>query len=133
LRYRIGSLALGVALALSTTLLALAQAEDDASPTDDAVDTTLVAPATDATLVLHVLEPAEQEVEVPLTTTELTLRGTTVAGAVVSIDGDLVEVDAEGGFSGLTPLEEGANAIDVVASDAQGNQVTTTLVVVRGD
>ena len=121
------------------TLVALAQADDDARPTDDAVDTTLVvAPAADEpsvapTLLLELVEPAELDVEVPLSTDNLTIRGVTLAGAVVSIDGDLVDVDDQGSFVGVTALSEGANEIDVVVSDAQGNQVSTTLVAVRGD
>jgi hypothetical protein len=138
LRYPLGSLLLGVALALSTTLVALAQADDDAPPTDDSVGTLVVAPETDQpapppTVFLQLTEPAEQDVEVGSSTTELTVRGVTLAGAVVSIDGDLVDVDDQGGFVGVTPLDEGANEIEVVTSDGQGNQVSTTLVVVRGD
>ena len=139
MRYRLCSLLLGLALAVSMTLVALAQADDDARPTDDAVDTTLVvAPAADEpsvapTLFLELVEPAELDVEVPLSTDNLTIRGVTLAGAVVSIDGDLVDVDDQGSFVGVTALEEGANEIDVVVSDAQGNQVSTTLVAVRGD
>jgi hypothetical protein len=139
MRYRLCSLLLGLALAVSMTLVALAQADDDARPTDDAVDTTLVvAPAADEpsvapTLLLELVEPAELDVEVPLSTDNLTIRGVTLAGAVVSIDGDLVDVDDQGSFVGVTALSEGANEIDVVVSDAQGNQVSTTLVAVRGD
>ena len=139
MRYRLCSLLLGLALAVSMTLVALAQADDDARPTDDAVDTTLVvAPAADEpsvapTLFLELVEPAELDVEVPLSTDNLTIRGVTLAGAVVSIDGDLVDVDDQGSFVGVTALDEGANEIDVVVSDAQGNQVSTTLVAVRGD
>jgi Glucodextranase, domain B len=137
LRYPFGSILLGLALALATTLIALAQADDDAAPpTDDAVDTTVIAPAADQTpptLFLQLTEPVEQDVEVALSTEELTVRGVTLAGAIVSIDGDLVDVDDQGGFVGVTPLDEGANEIEVVASDDQGNQVSTTLFVVRGD
>jgi hypothetical protein len=137
-RFPLGTLLLGLVLALSTTLVALAQADDDLGPTDDAVDTTMVAPAADqppaaATLFLQLIEPAEQDVEVDSNTTELTVHGVTLAGAVVSIDGDLVDVDDEGGFVGVTPLDEGANEIEVVASDDQGNELSTTIVVVRGD
>jgi hypothetical protein len=78
--------------------------------------------------------PTDLDVEVPLETAELTVQGLTAPGAVVSVDGDLadVDVDARGNFVDVAALTEGANAIDVVASDDQGNQVTPTLYVVRG-
>jgi len=84
-------------------------------------------------LFLQLVDPAEEDVEVPFGTAQLTVRGVTLPGAVVSVDGDLAVADDQGGFVDLIPLDEGANEIEVVASDGQGNQVTTTLFVVRGD
>ena len=145
-----GSALVSVALALSMSTAALAQADDDTATPDDAaivdttgstdsspaVDVSMDAPANDASvapaLFLQLVDPADEDVEVPLETTELTLRGITVPGAVVSVDGDLVDTDDQGNFTAVTALDEGANDIDVVVSDAQGNQQTTTLFVVRG-
>ena len=39
----------------------------------------------------------------------------------------------QGGFTGVTALDEGANEIEVVASDDQGNQVNLTIFVTRGE
>ena len=139
MHFRIGSVILGLALAVSMTAVALAQADDDTPAADDAapVDTTAVAPVADQSvppmLFLHLADPAEEDVEVTLGTAQLTVRGVTLPGAVVSVDGNLADVDDQGGFVGLSPIDEGANEIEVVASDGQGNQVTRTLFVVRSD
>ena len=139
MRFRIGSVVVGLALAVSMTAVALSQADGDIPAVDDAapVDTPAVAQVTDQSdppmLFLQLAEPAEEDVEVPLGTTQLTVRGVTLPGAVVSLDGDLANIDDQGGFVGLIPLDEGAKDIEVVASDGQGNQVTTTLFVVRGE
>ena len=139
MRFRIGSAVVALALAVSMTAAALAQADDDTPAADDSMpaDTTVAAPGTNQNappmLFLQLVDPAEEDVEVPLGTAQLTVRGVTLPGAVVSVDGDLADIDDQGGFVGLTPpLDEGANEIEVVASDGQGNQVTTTLFVVRG-
>ena len=84
-------------------------------------------------LFVRVVDPIEDDIEVPLATTTLVITGVTLSDAVVSVDGDLVDVDDQGGFVAVAQLDEGANEIDIVASDADGNQVTTTLFVVRGD
>jgi hypothetical protein len=148
---------LGLAVAVTVTAsLALAQA-DDGTPTSDnssavdspaaaADDTTppisvdIAPPATDQSTVapipalfVQLVDPADLDVLVPLTTDQLTVHGLTLPGAVVSIDGDLVDIDDQGNFVGVTPLDEGVNDIEVVASDAQGNQTSTILYVVRGE
>jgi hypothetical protein len=137
--YRIGSALVGLALAVSMSAMALAQADEGSSAAADAVpaDTAVTAPAADATigptLFLQLTDPAEQDVEVPLAVTHLTVRGITLAGAVVSVDGDLVDTDDQGGFIDLIALDAGASEIEVVTSDGQGNQVTMTVFVVRGE
>ena len=59
----------------------------------------------------------------------VTLRGQTLAGADVSINGDLVNVDVNGNFSIQAALEEGANVFDIIATDEAGNEATEELVV----
>jgi hypothetical protein len=140
MRFRIASAMAALALAVSMTAVALAQA-DDGPPTGQdtiAVDTAVAAPTTDQpgvapTLFLTLVNPVEQDVEVPLDTTQLTIQGMTLPGAVVSLDGDLVDSDDQGNFVGVTALDEGANEIEVVASDDQGNQVNTSIFVTRGE
>jgi hypothetical protein len=139
MRFRFGSTLVAMALVVSMTTIALAQADDGTTPTDDpaATETLVAAPTVDQpsvarTLFLTLATPVDQDVEVPLETTQLTIQGTTLPGAVVSIDGDLVDTDNQGGFTGVTALEEGANEIEVVASDDQGNQANITIFVTRG-
>ncbi len=102
--FRILSAVVGLALAVSMTAVALAQADDDTAVADDAVpvDTTLAAPVADPgappMLFLQLVDPAEEDVEVPLGTAQQTVRGVTLPGAMVSIDGDLADIGDQGGF-----------------------------------
>ena len=132
------------------TSVALAQSAGDAADADASADVVVIVPdlvqpgATTPvpdqdqapfaqSLFLRLVDPAEQDVEVPLDTAQLIVQGVTLPGAVVSVDGDLVDTDDQGSFIATTALDEGANEIDVVASDADGNQISTTLFVVRGE
>ena len=85
------------------------------------------------TLFLQVTNPVDQDAEVPLETARLMITGVTLPGSVVSVSGDLADVDDQGNFSDSAALDEGANEIEMVSSDNQGNQVTTTLFLVRGE
>ena len=51
----------------------------------------------------------------------MTIRGQALAGAVVSINGELVELDENGSFSLRVDLEEGANFFEILATDEDGN------------
>ena len=119
MHFRIGSTLVALALVVSMTGVALAQADDGSAPVDDAVpaDTpgaapTVNQPSVAPTLFLTLVNPVEQDVEVPLETAQLTIKGMTLPGAVVSIDGDLVDTDDQGGFTGVTALDEGAHWYD---------------------
>jgi hypothetical protein len=139
MRYRIGCVLIGLALVASATATALAQVDEDGAALDGSLasDTATALPvagqSVSTTLFLRVVDPTEEDLEVPLSTSTLAITGVTLGDAVVSVDGDLVDVDDQGGFVAVAQLEEGANEIEVVASDGEGNQVTTTLFVVRGD
>jgi hypothetical protein len=139
MRYRVGPALLALALAVSMTAVALAQADDDTSTPDGTapVETTVIPPIPDQpaalTFFLQVTDPVEQDVEVPLETARLTVTGATLPGAVVSVAGDFASTDDQGNFVVSAELEQGANELEVVASDSQGNQLTTTLFVVRGE
>jgi hypothetical protein len=140
MRFRLGSALLGLALAVSMTAVALAQADDDPATPDDTApaEAAMTAPVPDAqtaapTLFLRVLDPTEDDVEVPLETADVTVRGMTLPGTVVTINGELADVDDLGNFVGVSPLDEGANEIEVIASDSEGNSVSRALFVSRGD
>ncbi|MFP6634302.1 MAG: hypothetical protein VCB79_00075, partial [Dehalococcoidia bacterium] len=47
--------------------------------------------------------------------------GVTRPDAVVAINGEPVDVNASGIFSGLSELEEGANLVEIIATDIDGN------------
>ena len=57
-------------------------------------------------------------------------RGQTSPDAIVSINGVIVPVDENGRFEVPLKLDPGPNAIEVVASDLDGNQVSTVLAIV---
>jgi len=128
-------LLVAVALAVSMVSGALAQADDDTPLAEDVppVDTSLAAPSGAPTLFLSLADPFEQDVEVPLDTAQLMIQGTTLPGAVVSIDGNLADMDDQGNVGGVVVLDQGANEIDVVASDDQGNQINTSVFITRGE
>src|SRR6266536_5830288 len=103
MRIRIGSALVALALAIAMTAVAQAQADDDTPPTDSITpaDSTLGTPAIDQpsiapSLFLTLVNPMEPDVELPLETARLTIQGMTLPGAVVSIDGDLVDTDDQG-------------------------------------
>ena len=139
MRYRIGCVLIGLAMAALATASALAQVDQDPATADGslATDTATVLPVANQSvrpaLFLRVVDPIEDDLEVPLSMPALVIGGVTLSDAVVSVDGDLVDIDDQGGFVAVAQLDEGANQIDIVASDSDGNQVTTTLFVVRGD
>jgi len=81
---------------------------------------------TSAPLFLTILEPADESV-VELST--ITIRGKTLADAVVSVNGELTDVDSNGNFSLQVTLEEGPNVFDIIATDEDGNEVDAQLTV----
>ncbi len=60
----------------------------------------------------------------------VTARGRTSADAIVSINGVIVPVDADGYFEVQLSLVPGPNEINVVASDLEGNEESRLLAVV---
>ena len=80
MRFRMGSVLVGLALTVSTVSITMAQADDDTPSVEDVVptDTAIAAPVIQqpvvaATLFLTLANPAEQDIEVPLTTKEFRL------------------------------------------------------------
>ena len=76
---------------------------------------------------LTVTQPADNSI---INTDKVEVRGCTSPGAVVSVNGELVEVDEEGNFIMMVVLEEGPNIIEVIASDLEGNQESCLLVII---
>jgi len=80
-----------------------------------------------AALKLNVISPQD---EATVNVASIAVVGQTTAGAVVSVDGNLVDVDAAGKFQTALTLDEGPNIIEVVASDQTGNELDTILRVI---
>ena len=59
------------------------------------------------------------------------MSGVTSPDAVVSVNGVLVDVDAEGTFTIAISLKGGTNVIEVIASDFRGNQVSAILTIIH--
>jgi glucodextranase-like protein len=78
-------------------------------------------------LVLKVTTPQDESI---VNVASVDVAGTTIPGAVVSVNGQLADVDPSGKFRLTLALDEGPNVLEVVASDDSGNQVYTILTVI---
>ena len=78
-------------------------------------------------LFLEVVEPADESI---VEDTPLALVGRTTPDAVVSVQGETVDVGPDGQFVALVSLEPGPNVIEVVASDLTGQAETSVLAVI---
>lgn len=79
-------------------------------------------------LFLEMLSPVTDELFVTQSSYEFT--GRTTVDAVLSVNDTVLEVDEEGRFAFAMDLEEGPNVIEVVASNAQGEQFDEVLLVI---
>jgi hypothetical protein len=80
-----------------------------------------------AALPLTVIEPLNESV---VMSQPVMVRGTTNADAAVSVNGNMVPVDASGNFSTEVSPDVGPNFIEVVASDFRGNSSAVTIAVI---
>ena len=82
-------------------------------------------------LFLKVTSPQDQST---VSTANVTISGSTIPDAVVSISVDdsivIADVDQNGNFQAVVTLEEGPNFIEVDASDPPGNQVSASVSIV---
>ena len=131
---------IGLLVAMALIGAVFAQEAEEAPPDDTAPtgDSSIEAPVDASTmpsptLFVRVVDPADEDVEVPPYTASIALHGLTLPGAVLSVDGELIDVDEQGAFAVDVPLEEGANEIELVASDADGATAETTVRVLRGE
>lgn len=58
------------------------------------------------------------------------LRGLTAPDAIVSVNGVIVEVQADGSFELTLVLEVGPNIVEIVASDLDGNSINYSLAII---
>ena len=94
------------------------------SPADPMSEPTLV--PLPAALFLTVSSPENETV---VSTESITVSGMTTPDAVVSVNGEIIAVDALGGFSASVLLLEGPNLIEVVSSDLSA-QVSADIAVI---
>ena len=113
-------LALGLVI-LATLGVVLGVACSRNTSTNDATDDDLPA------LSLKVTQPQDL---VLVSKPTLEVEGVTAADAIVSVNGSLVDVSADGRFGTTFGLEQGPNFINVVASDCQGNGASKGLTVI---
>jgi hypothetical protein len=64
-----------------------------------------------------------------LTTGTITVKGQTLPGATISVNDQAGTADGQGNFSIPVSLDDGPNAIDVIAIDSNGNQGEALLMV----
>ena len=76
------------------------------------------------TLSLRILSPADGAV---VNTSIVEIVGEAPAGAVISIGDDILIVGEDGQFKHIVALEEGPNVIEILASDASGNEAFVLL------
>ena len=102
----------------SPTVTPVATSAPGVSPTPigTATPASIEAPAT---FFLEIVTPKDESV---VQEASVQVRGRTVPDAVVSVNGQPVEVDASGNFTAQVTLEKGPNAIEVISSDFRGNQ-----------
>ena len=80
-----------------------------------------------ASLFLEVTEPYDETI---VDTSPIRVSGSTSPEAAVSVNGELIEVDEQGNFAAMVELAEGPNAIEVIASDYEGNEKSCILAVI---
>lgn len=104
--------------------------EPTPTPTPEPAPTPVPTPTPAPTLVGFFLKVTEPKDESIVTSSVIPVSGTTSPDAVVSVNGEVVEVDERGNFSTMLTLEEGPNTIEVVATDFEGNKESTILAIV---
>ena len=127
----------GLVLAVLVALTVAACTGDEPTPTEAFEPTGTPRPTPNATaaptpaldeFVLQIVEPVAEET---LTTNPtLLVSGRTRVDAVVTVNDAFVDPDIDGIFSTELTLDEGPNIIEVVASIATGEELSTVLVVI---
>jgi hypothetical protein len=101
------------------------QAGTPSSPTQP-MEITAAAPEVSGNLWLQILSPQD---EAMVNSPQVEVVGSAPAGAVVSINEEIVLVPENGQFRAMVSLEEGLNLIEIIASDTSGNETSLLLIV----
>ena len=113
----------------SSTPTAVPQVASTVSATITARPTGAAArtPVTSEPLTLGVMEPEDG---IAVDSPEIQVIGKATGDVVVSVNGELADLDSGGRFEMTVTLEEGLNNIEVIASDSQGTEVRKTITAV---
>ena len=131
-----GAAALTLMLLLTLTIFTGGCAKEEAihTPTPTSVITptpTAKQTPTPTVLLLQITQPIDGA---QVSTSAVLVTGKTISGAVVSVSIDdtveIANVDQNGNFSVTVNLGEGPNLIEVIASDLQGNEKSSTIAVI---
>ncbi len=90
------------------------------------VTETSIPTVSSAVLWVKILSPLDGAV---VDTPQIEVLGSAPADTVITMDDQILIVGADGQFRASLSLDEGPNVIEIVASDAQGHEVTSTLTV----
>ena len=101
-----------------------------AAPAPSGATTPASDPASNIVLASFFLEVTEPQNETVVTMSPLPVQGQTTPDSVATVNGQVVEVDAQGQFMTQVMLEEGPNFIEVLASDFDGHQEGQVLTVI---
>ena len=88
--------------------------------------TVVTAPDTSGALWLRVLSPPDEAV---VNTPQVDIVGSAPAGAVLSVNDDILLVGDDQHFKTTISLDEGPNLIEIIASDNNGNETSIILAV----
>jgi len=96
-------------------------------PTMDIPPTpTVVSANTSGTLWLQVRSPQDEAV---INTPQVDVIGSAPAGAVVSVNDEILLIDDDQQFESTISLDEGPNLIEIIASDDNGNEISLLLTI----
>lgn len=84
------------------------------------------APANTAGFWLQVLSPLDEAI---VNTPQVDVNGSAPAGAVISINEEILIVDIDQQFKTTVSLDEGPNLVEIIASDENGNELSVLLTI----
>ena len=84
------------------------------------------APADTAGFWLQVLSPLDEAI---VNTPQVDVNGFVPAGAVVSINEEILIVGIDQQFKTIVSLDEGPNLVEIIASDENGNEISVLLTI----
>ena len=87
---------------------------------------TVVSANTSGTLWLQVRSPQDEAV---INTPQVDVIGSAPAGAVVSVNDEILLIDDDQQFESTISLDEGPNLIEIIASDDNGNEISLLLTI----